>query len=253
MPDKPLPTFIIDCPRCKAKVAAIEHGCITQSGGPNPHDGEFYDGVTVGLGKCPKCYSILVGESPQRAFEGYDADEDAWGDAVRVYPEPTKSFTSPRIPKVVLSSISEGQKSLQAGANVAACVMFGRALEAICRDLIDGCTTPSTEGVDVTPRRPLMLGQGLRVLKEKGLIDQKLLDWSMELHAFRNIAAHPTDIAISREEADDLRSFVFAIVEYVYDLTDRYNEFKGRQAQKKQREMRQSSQVISDAATNPER
>jgi uncharacterized protein YutE (UPF0331/DUF86 family) len=53
-----------------------------------------------------------------------------------------------------------------------------------------------------------MLGEGLRKLKEKGLIDQRLLDWSQELHAFRNIAAHPTDITISREEADDLRSFV---------------------------------------------
>lgn len=43
-----------------------------------------------------------------------------------------------------------------------------------------------------------------------------------------NVAAHPTDEVISREDAEDLRSFAHAIVEYAYDLTDRYNEFKAR-------------------------
>lgn len=33
---------------------------------------------------------------------------------------------------------------------------------------------------------------------------------------------------ISRDDAEDLHVFVYAIVEYVYDLTDRYNEFKER-------------------------
>jgi hypothetical protein len=114
--------------------------------------------------------------------------------------------------------------------------MFGRALEAICRDLLD-----ARPGTDVyqspapAPKRPIMLGEGLRNLKENGLIDQRLFEWSQQLHAFRNLAAHATDIAISREEADDLRSFVFAIVEYIYDLTDRYNEFKERLQKKKQR------------------
>lgn len=81
-----------------------------------------------------------------------------------------------------------------------------------------------------------MLGEGIRKLKDAGIIDERLFDWSQQLHAFRNIAAHPTDIAISREEAVDLRTFVFAIVEYIYDLTDRYNDFKERLERKKQRE-----------------
>ena len=236
MSERPLPTFIVDCPRCKAKVAAVEHGRVSRVGGVNSEDGEPDYGISVALGRCPKCYCILVGESPQVCIGNYDSYEDEWGDAVRVYPDPPKAFTSQRIPKVVSDSITEGLKSLQAGANVAACVMFGRALEAICRDLINDAVPPAGSA----PKRPIMLGEGLRKLKENGLIDQKLLDWSQELHAFRNIAAHPTDIAISREEADDLRSFVFAIVEYIYDLTDRYNEFKSRQEKKRQKEANQS-------------
>jgi uncharacterized protein YutE (UPF0331/DUF86 family) len=114
--------------------------------------------------------------------------------------------------------------------------MFGRALEAICRNILDTSVSDDTTQAAVTSgRRPIMLGEGIRKLKDAGIIDERLFDWSQQLHAFRNLAAHPTDIAISREEADDLRTFVFAIVEYIYDLTDRYNDFKERLESKKQR------------------
>lgn len=73
-----------------------------------------------------------------------------------------------------------------------------------------------------------MLGDGIRRLKEKGLIDERLFDWSQQLHAFRNVATHPTDVPISRQDAADLLMFVYAIVEYIYDLADRYAEFKRR-------------------------
>ena len=233
MTDKPTPTFIVDCPTCKAKVAAQEHGRLSTDGYMDRETGDLSYGVIISLGKCPKCRSILVGESQQIAIENYDSAYDEWADPIRVYPDPPKTFRSTRIPKNVSDSISEGMKSLQASANVAACVMFGRALEAICRDLLEPKAETPPASPPAPPKRHIMLGEGLRKLKEKGLIDQRLLDWSQELHAFRNIAAHPTDITISREEADDLRSFVFAIVEYIYDLTDRYNEFKERQAKKK--------------------
>ncbi len=235
MPENPLPTFIVDCPVCKAKVAAEEHGRIDRRGYVD-EDGDAQYGQSVGLGKCPKCYSILVGESKQIAIRGYDARDDEWSDPVRVYPDPPKAFTSSRIPKVASDSITEGLKSLQGNAHVAACVMFGRALEAICRNLLDVADVGSTKQPQtIVSKRPIMLGEGLRKLKEGGMIDQRLFDWSQQLHAFRNLAAHPTDITITREEAEDLRSFVFAIVEYIYDLTDRYNEFKDRLERKKKR------------------
>jgi hypothetical protein len=226
----------VDCPRCKAKVAAEEHARINQPGGFDPENDDVHYGISVGLGKCPRCRLILVGESQQVAIKGYDGYEDEWADPVRVYPVPPRAFTSPRIPRVVSDSITEGVKSLQANANGAACVMFGRALEAICRNILDTSVSDDTTQAAVTSgRRPIMLGEGIRKLKDAGIIDERLFDWSQQLHAFRNLAAHPTDIAISREEADDLRTFVFAIVEYIYDLTDRYNDFKERLESKKQR------------------
>jgi hypothetical protein len=67
------------------------------------------------------------------------------------------------------------------------------------------------------------------MLKERGIIDSRLYDWSQQLRVFRNLAAHAdTDAAISRQDAEDLQSFVYAIIEYIYDLTDKYNKFKER-------------------------
>jgi hypothetical protein len=60
-----------------------------------------------------------------------------------------------------------------------------------------------------------------------------LLEWSKQLHAFRNVAAHPEDISISREDTEDLQAFVYAIIEYIYDLTDRYEDFKVRLERRK--------------------
>jgi hypothetical protein len=110
--------------------------------------------------------------------------------------------------------------------------MLGRALEALCRDILDSAPDTSSKAAASTtpakPRKKVMLGEGIKRLKDNKVIDDRLYDWSQQLQAFRNLAAHPEDISISREDAEDLQSFVNAIVEYVYDLADRYEEFKHR-------------------------
>ncbi|MBF4990101.1 DUF4145 domain-containing protein [Methylophilus sp. QUAN] len=217
-------TFIVDCNVCKAKVAAIEKGFI-EGNTFDDEAGEPY-GQRVFLGTCPSCTTILVGESNQIHFEGFNAYEDSWSDIARVYPQPPKSFSSWRIPRVVTDSLNEADRSLQAGANIAACMMLGRALEALCRDILkpaDNELSPSKK-----PSKKLMLGEGIKRLRDDKVIDERLYDWSQQLQAFRNLAAHPEDISISREDASDLQIFVNAIVEYVYDLADRYDEFKTR-------------------------
>lgn len=222
-------TFIVDCPWCKAKVAASESGR-AQTAGVDEDGGPFGTKVLVGI--CPSCSSILVGETEQIRFEGYDSDEDLWSDVVRIYPKPTKVFSSYRIPKVVKDSLNEADRSMQAGANIAACVMLGRALEALCQDILDSVpeAIPTTTApvAPAKPKKKIMLGEGIRKLKDLKVIDDRLFDWSQQLHAFRNLAAHPEEISISRHDAEDLQTFVNAIVEYVYDLADRYEEFKSR-------------------------
>lgn len=79
-----------------------------------------------------------------------------------------------------------------------------------------------------------MLAKGIEELHKQKVIDDRLFDWSKDLHAFRNVAAHPDDsFVISREDAEDLQVFAYAIVEYIYDLAERYEEFKARLKKKK--------------------
>jgi len=225
-------TFIIDCPWCKAKVAALERGRGKKTG-LVPEIGEPY-GEIIAIGECPNCQTLLAGESHQVKFEQYNSHKDIWTDFVRIYPKPPKTFSSPRIPNIVKESIAEAERSLQANANIAACVMLGRALEAVCRDVIEKKITPSKTSPtkDGAKPKPIMLGQGIKKIKDLGIIDERLFDWSQQLYAFRNLAAHPEDVSISREDAEDLQTFVHAIIEYIYDLADRYEEFKARLLEK---------------------
>jgi hypothetical protein len=240
-------TFIIDCPWCKAKVAAIQHGRAHKSG-QDEELGEPY-AMTLVVGECPNCQALLAGEKHQVMFEGWDGPEDQWTDVVRIFPRPPKTFSSYRIPRVVRDSISEADKSLQVNANIAACVMLGRALEAVCRDVLESSssTTTATAG----KKKHLMLGQGIKKLKDKGVIDDRLYDWSQQLHAFRNLAAHPEDVSISREDAEDLQTFVYAIIEYIYDLTDRYNDFKERLAKKEKTKKESGSRGFFSPSLHP--
>ena len=221
------PTFIIDCHRCKAKVAAHQKGLAEKSYCNEEHEP---GGYRLYIGSCPVCDSFLVGEASQVGFEGYNDEEDVWTDVVRVFPKPSRTFSSTRIPNVVKDSLIEAERCLQANANIAACVMLGRALEAVCRNILSSASPvlPVPAAPVPAAKKRMMLAEGIEQLKLKGIIDDRLYDWSQQLHAFRNLAAHPEDVSISREDAEDLQTFVNAIVEYIYDLTDRYDDFKFR-------------------------
>jgi hypothetical protein len=242
------PTFIIDCPRCKAKVGAEYKGHIDHS--------YFEDeagepcGERILIGKCPSCSLSLVGRAEQVEFQSFDAEQDAFSDVVRVYPHPPKVFTSHRIPRPLTQSLVEADRSLQAGAYIASCMMLGRALEALCRDHLEPKAEKQAPGAEKVgphkPRKRVMLGTGIRELREQKVIDDRLYDWSQSLHAVRNLAAHAEDITFSRQDAEDLQAFVYAITEYVYDLTDRYLEFKEREEEKK-KPRRSVSDMFADA------
>jgi predicted alpha/beta superfamily hydrolase len=129
--------------------------------------------------------------------------------------------------------------------------MLARALEALCRDVLEkpekSEATTTGDKASAKPTKRLMLWNGIQELRERKIIDDRLYDWSVSLHAMRNLAAHPEDITVSREDAEDLQVFVNAITEYVYDLTDRYDEFKEREAEKK-RPQRSISEMFGGVA-----
>ncbi|HXQ21174.1 MAG TPA: DUF4145 domain-containing protein, partial [Candidatus Acidoferrales bacterium] len=113
---------------------------------------------------------------------GEGEDDQGWGNTTRLWPSP-KRYLAWSIPKGVRQSLEEAEKCLGVGAWIACVAMSGRALEGICRHF-----------KTMSP----YLGGGLEELKQREIIDSRLLRWSQELQRHRNIAAHATEERITK-------------------------------------------------------
>jgi hypothetical protein len=76
------------------------------------------------------------------------------------------------------------------------------------------------------------LDEGLKALRESGVIDSRLYEWSNSLRKERNIGAHAGEGNISADDARDVLDFAMAICEYVYVLADRYEKYNERKQKK---------------------
>ncbi|MGX9721029.1 DUF4145 domain-containing protein [Stenotrophomonas acidaminiphila] len=104
---------------------------------------------------------------------------------------------------------------MQSGAYLAATAMCGRSLEAICRHY---------------KTKDSYLGGGLKELRDIGVIDARLYQWSEELRDQRNNAAHATDTEIGAQDANDVMTFTHAIVDYVFLLAQKFEQFQKRKS-----------------------
>ena len=200
---------LIECPNCESKVSAVVLAKREYSPGPT----DDYDPFIMYFLECPACHRTMVGCSDLMQI-GIDKWE--YTKPSRLWPSPSKSLDW-NIPKSVRQSIEEAQKCLGAKAYSACAVMCGRSIEAVCKE-------------HGTKRRKL--AQKLKELKDNGVIDGRLFEWGEALRDRRNIGAHASDKDISREDASDLLDFTIAICEYVYVLTQKYEEFKKREKKK---------------------
>jgi len=121
------------------------------------------------------------------------------------------------IPEIVRNSLEEAHKCLKAKAYSACAVMCGRSLEGICKKF---------------GTKNKMLAGGLKELRQMKVIDDRLFQWGEALREHRNIGAHASETDISKDDASDLVDFVDAICEYVFVLTDKYNQFMKRKKKK---------------------
>jgi hypothetical protein len=91
--------------------------------------------------------------------------------------------------------------------------MVRRTLEGVCAE----------HGV-----KEKVLGSSLRMMKQKGLIDERLLEWAQALRVLGNEGAHYTGSQVSREDAADALAFAEALLDYMYVLTAKFEEFRKR-------------------------
>lgn len=93
----------------------------------------------------------------------------------------------------------------------------------MCRKTIEGVC--AEHGV---AERSLSLS--LKKMKEDGLIDERLFEWSDALRVVGNEAAHGVDISIAQPDARDAIEFTNAILDYLFSYRDRFEQFKKRRS-----------------------
>ena len=74
------------------------------------------------------------------------------------------------------------------------------------------------------------LAASLKKMKEAGLIDDRLFEWSDSLRIAGNEAAHGVGLTISQPDAKDILEFTNAILDYLFSYRDRFEKFKQRRA-----------------------
>ncbi len=127
---------------------------------------------------------------------------------------PSKRRLSPSIPLDLRNEFEEARKCFDAKAYEATLVMVRRTLEGTCKD--QG-TTKRT------------LAESLRELQALAKIDGLLAEWADLLRAVGNKGAHFTGERVTAQDAEDALDFAEALLDHLYVLRARFDEFKSRQ------------------------
>ncbi|MFH1081302.1 MAG: DUF4145 domain-containing protein [Pseudomonadota bacterium] len=198
--------MIIECLYCESKVDGLLKG---EHESYDPNEDPFpFKAVLV---QCPVCNNPLLGGTE---LIQVGPSKHEWSSLNRLWPK-QESHVDWDIPEIARNSLIEARICYKAKAYSASVVMSGRTLEGVCKHYSAKNKT---------------LSVGLKELKEKGIIDERLFKWGEELRKQRNVGAHASDEKISKEDAKDLLDFVNAICEYVFVLTEKFNKFMERKS-----------------------
>lgn len=122
--------------------------------------------------ECNICGNVMIGYSE---LIQVDHDEFEYDMPIRLWPSP-KRYLDRSIPKIVRKSIREALKCYRAKAFNPCAVMCGCSIEALCNEHFG---------------KKMSLSDGLKNLKDKGIIDGRLFEWGEALRVGRNLGAHP--------------------------------------------------------------
>lgn len=191
--------MIVECTTCEARVDAevmAEYSYFDPEAGP---PGAYF------FLRCQGCRSpFLV------LREQYGSDE--WDDPYRLYP-PQDTRVNPSLPEGIRNAFSEALASSRAKAFTAAVIMCRKTLEGVC----------AAHGIEGKS-----LVNGLRDMKERGIIESRLFEWADALRIAGNEAAHDVGVTFAKEDARDVIEFTNALLEYVFTFRDKFEAFKKR-------------------------
>lgn len=130
----------------------------------------------------------------------------------QLYPIPPGQINI-TLPGKVEKSYREVKKCAEAGVWLATAVMVRRTLEAIGKEF------------DPTAKT---LFDGLRQMRDNGVISEEMWQWGDALRFIGNIGAHPTDDDVSAQDGKEAIEFLDAIIEIIYHLRPKFQAMLSR-------------------------
>ena len=144
------------------------------------------------------------------------AEGDIWDTPIVLFP-PSDLRVNPNAPVDIQSAFDEACMCYRSQAFTASAIMCRKTLEGIC----------AAHGVEGRS-----LADSLRRMKDQGMIDDRLFEWSDLLRVAGNEAAHGVKQSVAQPDAKDILEFTNAILDYMFSYRDRFEEFKKRRAVK---------------------
>jgi hypothetical protein len=197
--------MIIECSECRQYVEARETGSYWR------HFEGREASCRYTLLACTVCSSpILV----RQTNVGNMAEGDKWDTPFVVFPQ-TDVRVNPNAPRDIRAAFEEACACYRSRSYTASAIMCRKTIEGVCA------------GHGVNERN---LSASLKKMKEVGLIDDRLFDWSDALRIVGNEAAHGVGVSITQLDARDTLEFTNAILDYLFSYRDRFEQFKKRRA-----------------------
>ena len=174
---------------------------------PNRYDIDGQNSCTAyKVACCPRCESVFVVESNWTDYGGEFASEP---ENVVLYPR-DRSPLSDDVPEAIRRTFEQAVKCYRVHAHDASALMCRKSLEVLSAEL--GATGKT-------------LKAKIESLSEAKRIDPRLATWADSLRVVGNEAAHEIAVGTSSEDAKDVLDFVEAILENVFVLDKKYQEF----------------------------
>jgi hypothetical protein len=162
---------------------------------------------------CPRCESVAFVES---SWTGYGGEFASDPEHVVRYPRDREPL-SDDVPESIRRTFEQALKCYRVHAHDASALMCRKTLEALCAELSAGGRT---------------LKSKIDSLADSGRIDPRLAKWADSLRLVGNEAAHEVAIGTSADDARDGLDFVEAIIENVFVLEKKYQEFLSRRSKR---------------------
>lgn len=190
------------CPSCGEPSKSSVHGRVES------FDPEMGPPAEFALLQCGHrdCQTAIV-QVREDYGRGYDEDKPGI-----YYPSPRR--LSHAVPHALRDEFAEARKCFEAKAYGATVVMVRRTLEGTCAEQGSSKRT---------------LAESLKDLQTQGKIDGFLAEWADLLRVVGNEGAHFTTNKVSAQDAEDALDFAEALVDHLYVLRARFDDFKSRQ------------------------